>query len=108
MTHARIPKIVMSIGQRLQIIDAFARDLINNIDDGGTKAQAIAIREEVKDCFNQIKEYKEDLMQNERHFTCQCNLDYFKAKIITGSIKRYLSLECPACGQTIEEDLSHG
>ncbi|MGC9781707.1 MAG: hypothetical protein HZR80_20875, partial [Candidatus Heimdallarchaeota archaeon] len=48
------------------------------------------------------------LMQNERHFTCQCNLDYFKAKIITGSIKRYLSLECPACGQTIEEDLSHG
>ncbi len=41
-------------------------------------------------------------------FICQCGLDYFKAKIITGSIKRYLFLECPACGITITEDLAHG
>ncbi len=39
-------------------------------------------------------------------FICQCGLDYFKAKIVKGSLKHYLFLECPACGQTIQEDLA--
>ena len=41
-----------------------------------------------------------------KNFTCVCGLNYFRVTIKQGSIKQYLWLECPACGQIITEDLN--
>lgn len=41
-------------------------------------------------------------------FICGCGLDYFKVKKVKGSLKSYIFLECPACGQVITEDITYG
>jgi len=55
--------------------------------------------------FNIFQKPEEIQQEIARTFTCSCGLDYFRTQIIKGSLKRYLKLECPSCGEQIMEDL---
>lgn len=43
--------------------------------------------------------------EKENQFTCECGLNYFKVRLVKGSVKTYCYLECPACGTIIQEDV---
>lgn len=95
------------LGWHLVTIDAFAKDLINNADDGELKSLAIAIRNEVKDYSDTLSEIrKNQAAQSKEEQIIKAAIRLCDHKLFL--LKKYHKIEFPKESLETMKDLLQG